>query len=442
MAKPITSWGRAHRFEMNQIIIPDVRDVSEVIFSRTEGIDRRSIAFFGLGRSYGDVNLNEGGDLFLNHRKDKILSADWNTGIIRAEGGLSIAELIKLTIPRGWMIPVSPGTKYVTLAGAVANDVHGKNHHIASSFGAHITALGLVRSDIGEVTCTPTQNTSLFKSTISGLGLTGYISWVEIQLKPIKSSQLFVENIKCNNIDTFLSLSEESKDWEFTVMWLDCFASGSKLGRGIFSRARFLEDENLTVRNDNRTVSVPLELPSFCLNKFTVSAFNWLYRHRPGASYRGHVSYDKFFYPLDDVLHWNRIYGRKGFYQHQCIIPKASAKEGITKLLEEIAQSDQGSFLSVLKYHGKERSKGIISFCFEGVSLALDFPNRGQKTRSLLSRLDEIVVEYSGRVYPAKDGRMSAETFQTCYPNWQALEAARDPQVSTSFWRRVTQRDK
>ena len=302
-------------------------------------------------------------------------------------------------------------------------------------------AFGLQRSDReGVITCTPTRNKALFTATLGGLGLTGLIRWVEIELKPISSAYLDVENIRYDDIDGFLRLSEESADWDYTVAWVDCFAKGRRRGRGIFSRGRFAERGALRPHSDPRLRMV-MTIPSFLLNKLSIRAFNWLYRVRPGARYRGKVHYDPFFYPLDGIMEWNRLYGRKGFFQHQCLIPPDTAREGILALLEAIEASGQGSFLAVLKQHGEETGAGPLSFGGPGLSLALDFANRGAKTRKLLSELDDIVLAHGGRLYPAKDGRMSAATFKAAFPEWEAVEKLRDPALCSAFWSRILNDD-
>lgn len=439
----VVSWGRAHKFKQNIIRLASDKYASQLV--DVFGQDDETYIAHGLGRSYGDVALNESGTVCLTPRMNNLLEADWDKGIVRAAAGLSIDELLKICVPKGWFIPVTPGTKFVTLGGAVANDVHGKNHHQAGSIGTYITRFQLRRSDKGMLECAPTENTDLFNMTIGGLGLTGFIEWVEIQLKPIKSAYLDVENIACESLSDFFRLSEESKAWPYTVMWVDCFAKDEALGRGIFSRGKPASDvpegvakaERLNPHNDDAK-TMPVTMPSWSLNKLSISLFNAMYRARPAANFKGRQHYNPFFYPLDGILGWNKLYGSKGFYQHQCILPPEHGQEGIGKLLEIIANSGQGSFLAVLKIHGPETSPGIMSFGREGVSLALDFANRGNATLKLLEKLDAIVREYSGCIYPAKDGRMSAETFQAIFPHWQKLEAMRDPKISSSFWRRVT----
>lgn len=395
--------------------------------------------FRGMGRSYGDVALNADGNLCQTVLADNILSFDQAEGRIKAESGVTLGALNEITLPYGWIIPVNPGTKFATLGGAVANDVHGKNHHRVGAFGAHVRALQLIRSDGETLTCRPNENASMFAATISGLGLTGYIDWVEVQLQKVASRILYVENIRTKNLDHFFDLSENSADWPYTAAWVDCFSSASNLGAGIFTRARFHDDGDLTQKHRPKSSVLPIEFPTILLNKLTISTFNWLYKRRPGASFKGIQDYRDFFYPLDQIRDWNKLYGRKGFYQHQSIIPMAASRQGVEALLANIRKSGQGSFLAVLKRHGPEPSPGLNSFALEGVSLALDFPNRGSKTENLFRDLDAIVMAHGGRMYPAKDALMTAATYQTGYPNWTRLDALRDPKISSSFWRRVTQ---
>ena len=393
----------------------------------------------GMGRSYGDVGLNPNGLLLQMTARDHIISFDKNSGILRARSGLTLDALLRVTVPQGWFIPVSPGSKFVTLGGAVANDVHGKNHHKDGSFGAHILALSLIRSDRAPMVCTPTKNKKMFALTLGGLGLSGIIDWVEIQLKPIKSAYLDVENIPYSSLDEFFKLSEQSADWPYSVAWVDCFAPTSKRGRGIFTRAKFSDYGGLTPHSSETKFRWPFPTPAFLLNRYTIGVFNTLYRIRPGARYKGRAHYGSYFYPLDAIADWNKLYGRKGFYQHQCLIPQNNAAEGIAEMLSIIKRAGQGSFLAVLKHHGIEPSPGVMSFCKAGpgVSLALDFANKGDKTAALLSKLDDCVAQYGGRNYIAKDAHMSAEFFQQSYPNWTALEAARDPKIMSAFWQRV-----
>ncbi len=430
----VLSWGRVHRVGQSEILLLPGRSDEQITAAFAPG---PTVLAHGLGRSYGDVALNEGGQLALTSRLTDFIKADWTTGRVRVSAGLSIGELLRVAVPRGWFMPVSPGTKFVTLGGAVANDVHGKNHHRAGSLGNHVLRLGLLRSDTGMIECNLDEHADLFALTIGGLGLTGIIRWVELQMIPIGSAFLDVENVPCRHLDDFFVESEKSKDWDYTVMWVDCFAGGRTLGRGIFSRGRMRTDGRFQPHAEP-LLSMPATMPTWLLNRATISTFNALYRNRPGARFRGIQHYDPFFYPLDRIAGWNKLYGKRGFFQHQCLIPLSAGRSGIRALLERIGQGSQGSFLAVLKVHGRETSPGVMSFCREGVSLALDFANRGVSTRALLRDLDAVVRDHGGRLYPAKDGHMTPAFFQESYPDWPRLEAARDPRISSSFWRRVT----
>ena len=437
MAKLSLSWGRTFHYHHHIRKLPRLRDNDATLFG-----DKRRTLFRGMGRSYGDVALNADGDLCQTTMADNILAFDPSAGRIRAESGATLGALNAFTIPHGWIQPVNPGTKFVTLGGAVANDVHGKNHHKAGAFGTHVCALQLIRSDGETLICRPNENADMLAATISGLGLTGYIDWVEVQLQKISSRNLYVENIQVRDLDHFFSLSADSADWTYTAAWVDCFSPASSLGAGRFTRANFADDGVLTNENGGRSYVLPFEMPSILLNKLTISTFNWLYKRRPGASFKGVQDYQSLFYPLDQIRDWNKLYGRKGFYQHQSIIPMEASRTGVGALLSKIRKSGQGSCLAVLKRHGPETSPGLNSFALDGVSLALDFPNRGAKTTDLFQELAAIVMSHGGRMYPAKDALMSATTYQSSYPNWTRLEALRDPSISSSFWRRVTQQEK
>jgi FAD/FMN-containing dehydrogenase len=403
---------------------------------------------FGLGRSYGDSCLNDGHVLITTDGLDRWMTFDRSTGVLRAEAGVSLASVLDLVVPQGWFLPVTPGTQFVTLAGAVANDVHGKNHHVAGTFGRFVSAFELLRSDGSRLQCTPGQNTSLFQATIGGLGLTGLITWVEIQLVAISSPIMETQDIQFGHLREFFPLSAESESWPYVVAWVDCVAKGADLGRGIFMRGRHATGlDPQQVRRLARPAgaasrkAIPFNLPSFTLNALSVRAFNALYYRKNRAARRDRLQhFGPFFYPLDAVRHWNRLYGRRGFYQYQCVIPSsAPVQDAMADMLERIAASGQASFLAVLKMFGDVPSPGKLSFPRPGATLALDFANRGPRVLKLFAALDEIVRRCGGALYPAKDACMSADDFQRAYPRWREFEQQdRDPQFSSSFWRRVT----
>ena len=428
----VTSWGRA--------ILADQR-VHEPAFAdelpRLLQGDGASIAY-GLGRSYGDVCLNDGGSLIRMHRLDRVISADWESGVIRAEAGLSLDALLRLAVPKGWFPPVTPGTKFVTLGGAVANDVHGKNHETAGTFGCHVRGLGLLRSTGEVLEIGPDRDPEMFAATVGGLGLTGLMLWVELQLQPIRSAWFDTVTSRFSGIDDFFDQATRSRDWPYTAAWVDCLASGSSLGRGLFSCARHAEDGDLSVHRERSIARVPIDAPGKLLSSPVMRAFNLVYAGRPGVEGERRVHYDPFLYPLDSIEGWNRLYGRPGFFQHQSVVPLNSAHDALKRLLELTSAHRQGSFLVVLKLFGDRPSPGLLSFPREGATFALDLPNRGKATETLLARMAEVVMEAGGRLYPAKDATMSGEVFRAGYPRWRELEARRDPAFMSDFWRRVT----
>lgn len=428
----VSSWGRLRRVP-HEVVRPAFLDEARAA-ARANGAP---FLCFGMGRSYGDVCLNENGRLVVTDMLDRILLFDRERGILRAEAGLTLDRLLRVTVPQGWFAPVVPGTKFVTLAGAVANDVHGKNHEQAGTLGAHVTALGLARSSGEVLTLSREENAELFAATIGGLGLTGVMLWVELQLQPIRSAMLDTETMALDDLAAFFRTAEESKGWPYTVAWIDCLAKGGAAGRGFFIRARHAEAGELSVHGGPR-LAAPIDAPGGLLNAATIGLFNLAYRHRPFVLGEKRVHYDPFFFPLDAVARWNRLYGPRGFFQHQSAVPMASAFETLRKLLELTAEFGEGSFLVVLKLFGDKPSPGILSFPMPGATLALDFPNKGETTRRLLDRMADVVLGAGGRLYPAKDATMSAQAFRAGYPQWRTVEAQRDPAMMSDFWRRVT----
>lgn len=395
---------------------------------------------FGNGRSYGDSCLAASDQVLALRGLNRFIGADWRNGILRAEAGVTLEEVLQIAVPRGWFLAVTPGTQYVTLGGAVANDVHGKNHHRRGTFGAHITRFGLLRSDSGLLECSTHEHPDLFAATIGGLGLTGIILWVELQLLPIRSSRVVSTSMRFNNLDEFFSLSSEHDSrHEYTVAWIDCLARDKKIGRGIFTLGDHAADESFQLPAKKK-IGVPLTPPFSLVNSLSLKAFNTLYYHRhPQATVRKIVDYDSFFYPLDSIAQWNKMYGTSGFQQYQCVIPEADAAAAIRQLLDVIATSGAGSFLAVLKRCGAAKSPGLLSFPLPGVSLALDFPQRAAVNKKLFQQLDNIINEVGGRLYPAKDAHMAGADFRRAYPAWQQVEALRDPALLSRFWQRVTQ---
>ncbi|HTS80899.1 MAG TPA: FAD-binding oxidoreductase [Myxococcaceae bacterium] len=385
---------------------------------------------YGMGRSYGDSCLNADGPLLLTRSLRRFIAFDADTGVLRAEAGTSLGEVTELVLARGWLPPVLPGTQFVTLGGAVANDIHGKNHHRAGSFGRHLRALGLRRSDGSVHTLRPGE--ALFDATVAGLGLTGLITWVELQLERVPGGWVKTEAIRFRSLEEADAVDELSRDTHaYTVAWIDGLARGRRLGRGVYFRGNLVEGPG---RPPRRPVprNVPGEAPGFLLSPLALRAFNALYDHLP--RWRSRTSVWKFFHPLDALGGWNRLYGRRGFFQHQSVVPDI---EGVRALLAVSSTTGQGSFLSVLKRFGSLSSPGMLSFPRPGWTLALDVPNRGEGTLACLEQMDAVVRTYGGAVYPAKDARMSAETFRLGFPRLDEFSAHVDPGFRSRFWARV-----
>lgn len=427
------SWGRYPTVNQEVRLLQWRNEIPEI---KSE----KPVLPYGAGRSYGDCCLNEDGLLLDTSALNHFISFDKEQGILRCEAGVTLDAILKLVIPHGWFLPVTPGTRFVTIAGAVANDVHGKNHHKEGTFGQHVRAFELLRSDGQRLQCSATENADYYRATIAGLGLTGLISWVEIALKPIRSSLINSESIQFENIDEFFQLSAESdQDWEYTVSWIDCRASDRHLGRGIFYRGNHADVGKL----DTRELYKPLiragfDAPSGLLNKTTISLFNALIYNKHGKGQKKQLkSAIPFFYPLDRIGAWNRFYGKRGFLQYQCVIPGNDARNGVEALLRTIAASGQGSFLAVLKMFGDIKSPGIMSFPRPGVTLALDFPFLGDATLKLIDQLEKIVFETDGAVYPAKDACVTSEHFAHYFPQIDDFKQYIDPGFSSSLWRRV-----
>ena len=389
---------------------------------------------FGNGRSYGDSCLASSGQVLHTRALNRFIAADWEKGIVAAEAGMTLEELLSLCIPRGWFLPIVPGTKFVTLGGALANDIHGKNHHVRGTFGCHVTQFGLVRSDRPTLVCSREENPDLFAATIGGLGLTGIIDWMELKLIPIQSSSIDSLHIRFRSLKEFFALSSQlDQQYEYTVSWIDCLAKG----RGIYIAGNHAKEGPLNLDNSRKT-RVPFTPPISLINSLTLRLFNTLYFHVHSSHKQSTISYEPFFFPLDRILHWNRIYGPRGFQQYQCVIPHPYAESAIGEMLNVISASKNGSFLAVLKRFGDISSPGLLSFPFPGITLALDFPQSNPLTRTLFPRLDAIVREANGRLYPAKDAHMTPLDFQQFYPAWKQVETLRDPVLCSQFWKRVT----
>lgn len=429
----VLSWGRYPKTTHQRVHKPAWNDQVPDLLSAAAP---DSLLPYGLGRSYGDSCLNSGRELIDCRRLNRILGFDESTGMLRCEGGASLSDIIDVFLPRGWFLPVTPGTRFVTVGGAIANDVHGKNHHCAGTFGAHVRQIGLHRSNDGLVICNSEENTAMLRATIGGLGLTGVIAFADIQLKRVAGPWIDAETIPFQSLNAFLDLSRESNDcFEYTVAWLDCFAG--KTPRGIFFRGNHAAERGKDFHRQHGP-KLPFALPAWMLNRYTVKAFNTAY-YKLHAAKRGAavVPYDSFFYPLDSVRQWNLLYGRQGFLQYQCVIPETNVA-AFEELLDRIAHSGMGSFLGVMKQFGSAPPAGMLSFPRPGFTLALDFQMRGERTLKLMQSLDDIALQSGGALYPAKDARMSQALFEASFPRWRSFVPYIDPKMSSSFWRRVT----
>jgi FAD/FMN-containing dehydrogenase len=387
----------------------------------------------GLGRSYGDSALPPRGVEWVagSARADRILAFDEASGRLRAEAGLSLRELVWSLLPRGWFPPVVPGTQFVTLGGMVAADVHGKNHHVAGTIGRHVERLTLLTAAGQRVECSRAEHPDLFRATLGGMGLTGHLLEVELRMERIPSPWILQEAFRVDGVDAFLAGLARSAAWPFTVGWIDCLARGRRLGRGVLLRGRWAEpaEAPAAAPTPRRALAVPFRFPGFALNDLSVAAFNRLYRAGFPREPRPSVVHpEKFFWPLDAVLHWNRIYGRRGFTQFQCVLPERERPGAVRRFLEAAAARGGTSFLCVLKDCGEE-GEGVLSFPRPGVSVALDLPLRSG-TRALVEALADVVAADGGRIYLAKDAFVRADQFAAMEPRlaeFRAIRARWDP---------------
>jgi len=440
LTKAISGWGR---YPVQSCELERPERYSDLSPSTTSVIAR------GQGRSYGDAALNENRRVVLTERVNRFLDLDPSKGILRAEAGVTLAEILDVIVPEGWFLPVTPGTKFVSLGGCIAADVHGKNHHHEGSFGAHVLAIELILADSRRVTCSATEQPDTFWATVGGMGLTGIIGEVTLQLIPIQSAYVKVQHHPAQNLEQlFQQLQDPAIDDRYSVAWIDCLATGSSLGRGVVMCGHHATTEELpagiapfTVEH-KRKRSIPFDLPAWALNPFSVGAFNAIYYRQEGGKQAPFLSgYDSFFYPLDAISDWNRLYGKQGFVQYQCVIPDQTAFEGIKTLLTVLSSSRRASFLAVLKRFGAQGS-GMLSFPMAGYTLALDLPVRDAALFTMLEKLDQIVIQHGGRVYLAKDARLSAASFQAMYPRyraWRQIKNGIDPtnRFSSSLSRRL-----
>ena len=410
MKKRITNWNNYPVVEAGEISF----DYEKEIASK---LSQTSIPH-GNGRCYGDASLSS--DVINTLRYDKVLAFDEVNGIITCQSGLLLSDLLQIVVPRGWFLPVTPGTKFITVGGAVASDVHGKNHHVDGAFSRHIVSMSVLTGTGETLLCSPTTYTDLYWATCGGMGLTGIILEVKFRLKRINTAYIRQKQIKARNLDEIMALFEENSAYTYSVAWIDCLTSGKNFGRSILMLGEHatvdeVKTDKLLLPKEKSLVTVPFYFPSFVLNGFSVKAFNALfYAKNYKKVMNSVVHYDGFYYPLDSILSWNKIYGKKGFVQYQFVLPLAASKEGLIDILTRINRRGTGSFLAVLKLFGEQDN--LISFPMQGFTLALDFPiQRG--LFEFLDELDKVVADYGGRIYLSKDARMKKEIFWKTYPH-------------------------
>jgi FAD/FMN-containing dehydrogenase len=440
----LSGWGR-YPVVSCHVFRPEKR--SEVAATLASGLQPSYIAR-GLGRSYGDASLNEGAGVIWHARLNRFLSFESASGVLECEAGVSLAEILQYFLPRGWFLPVTPGTKFVTVGGAIAADIHGKNHHKDGAFSNFVLDLRLLVPTGEVLVCSPTAHSEIYWATVGGMGLTGVILSARIRLRRVDSAYVFVDFHKAPNLDDALATMEDSDErYEYSVAWIDALATGKTMGRSILMRGNHAAAAELPGRV-SPALATPIrpkwdlliDFPSWALNRLIVKAFNTVY-------YAGHrtvpsqlVTFEKFFYPLDAVNQWNRMYGKKGFVQYQIALPQESGREGMRFILDRLARSGRASFLAVLKRFG-DAGPGLLSFPLRGYTLALDIRvSRG--LAPFLHELDRMTLDHGGRVYLAKDAVMRAEDFAPMYPkleSFRALQRKLDPQglFSSSLARRL-----
>ncbi|MDI9639100.1 FAD-binding oxidoreductase [Geitlerinema splendidum] len=423
----VSGWGRYPQIEANLERPEKLATVASLAQTPEKIIAR------GKGRSYGDAALNS--RILLTERLNRMLAFNPETGVLRCEAGVTFQEILEIFIPRGWFPSVTPGTKFITVGGAVACDVHGKNHHREGGFSSFVRSFSLVLANGDRICCSRTENPELFWATIGGMGLTGIITEVEFSLHPIETAYIQCRTLKAANLEAALSLFEQSDaQYQYSVAWIDCLARGNALGRSVLmlgnhatvSQLSPLQQANPLYLPPKPRRRVPLTPPAGLLNRYTMQAFNSFYYHlkREGECIQ---DYDTFFYPLDFVEDWNKLYGKPGFIQYQCVFPLETSRQGLTRILELCSKQGWGSFLAVLKRLGSQ--EGWLSFPMAGYTLALDMAVK-PGLWEFLDQLDKVVLEYGGRVYLAKDARLSAEALRLMYPQlpqWLAVKSQVDP---------------
>ncbi len=413
----ITNWGKYPVVESLVTELEHANDITSFITQQTQLIPR------GNGRCYGDASLGE--HVFSTLQHNKILQFDAAHGILQCQAGTLLSEILEVVVAKGFFLSVTPGTKFITVGGAIAADIHGKNHHKNGNFSEFVLAFDLLMADGTVRTCSKTENEELFWLTCGGMGLTGIVLNATLQLQPIETAYIQQSSIKTRNLEELIELFETSDQWNNSVAWIDCLSKGNEKGRAIFTGGNFATREALgnekgdplSIRNKSNK-NVPGLFPGFLLNTLSVKAFNLLYYNKQQKHIsESFVDYNAFFYPLDAIHNWNNIYGKAGFTQYQFVLPRAESKAGLEKIIDKIADSGKGSFLTVLKLLGKSNPNAVMSFPMEGYTLALDFKIQ-KGVFELLNDLDRVVLEHGGRLYLAKDARMQPHMMDA-YPKLQ-----------------------
>lgn len=399
----VTNWGNFPIVEKEMKSEDSYRKIKEFVQNHNEVIAR------GNGRCYGDASLGE--SIFSTKKLNKFISFDRLNGIIECESGVLLSEILEISVQQGYFLYVTPGTKFISVGGAIASDVHGKNHHSEGCFSEYVIDFKLMTENGEIITCSREENSEKFFATIGGMGLTGIILSATFKLKNIETAYIRQESIKAENLDEIFGLFEESESWTYTVAWIDCLQKGKNIGRSILMRGEHAFSHELPEKFSKNPLrlkkkfspTVPFYFPGFVLNALTVKIFNFLYyKKQTKKELKNIIDYETYFYPLDAINEWNRIYGKSGFIQYQMVIPKENGKKGMKKILETIANSGNGSFLAVLKLFGKDNPEAYNSFPVEGYTLALDF-KVNSKLKKLVSQLDQIVQDFGGRIYLTKD---------------------------------------
>lgn len=411
----IHGWGRYPSCESKVLLPLSLAGVAEALAASGHLIAR------GLGRSYGD-SANAPQVIQTNYL-DHFIEFDQLTGVLTCQAGVSIREILQLVVPNGWFVPVTPGTSHITIGGAIASDVHGKNHHLDGTFSQHVLTLDLMLAS-GEVVQTSKASLpDLFRATCGGMGLTGVILAAKIQLKRIKSSHIIQHTYQANCLEAVCEKFEENISSTYSVAWIDCLAKGGQLGRSLLMLGEHAEDGVLGLAKI-KARNIPFEMPGLLLNPYSIKAFNSLYYNKATLSKQMQIiPFEPYFYPLDALRNWNRLYGKSGFVQYQFVLPKAVGVHGLKQILKTIVDSGRGSFLAVLKVFGP-KNENFLSFPIEGFTLALDF-KMSSETVALIKELDAMIIAMGGRIYLTKDALMSAATFKMTYPQWATFEEVR-----------------